>query len=443
MMNIMHATVIMKAMVQEVMMAAVGDDVPSTYVESQNEDYEPDNQHREQPRDSTSGIELKETRFKNINELTRRQNISSYDEMSNLFICFFVLSQRLVCNLLDTKSSSALRWGIKEEEKVRNYYYQKMATYHRRWRTEMTKTASKIGKENQAKNEYPHFLGSRGYMSEGFRSRLTDAMQTIADEKTSSDPSSQGSTSALKPEEVLDMSIEHRHVTWRLGRQKLDKETKERFYPETYVPVIEKIEEQEAALKKGLLAVERYDDVLGKSLPNPEHPGRVRGVGGLVPIRKTYEKSSIRRRRAPSSSEAKMREELREEMEDKVREIEVRLEAKMREEMKSQLALLVQQSMGQQVQTFTPTVLQSSSQSVKPIADLSGYTEEAEISCKLQAAVNGNTVTVAVGTIHVLVAPGGTIHGRPMPLDHARVIVDDSITASQSRYTLGRARINP
>ena len=78
-------------------------------------------------------------------------------------------------------------------------------------------------------------------MGEGFRSRLTDAMQTIADEKASSDPSSQGSTSALKPEEVLDMSIEHRHVTWRLGRQKLDKETKERFYPETYVPVIKKI----------------------------------------------------------------------------------------------------------------------------------------------------------------------------------------------------------
>ena len=119
-------------------------------------------------------------------------------------------------------------------------------------------------------------------------------------------------------------------------------------------------EEQEAALKQGLLAVERYDDVLGKSLPNPEHPGRVRGVGGLVPIRKTYEKSSIRRRRAPSSSEAKMREELREEMEDKVREIEVRLEAKMREEMKSQLALLVQQSMGQQEKTDSPTVVQSS-----------------------------------------------------------------------------------
>ena len=66
-------------------------------------------------------------------------------------------------------------------------------------------------------------------------------MQVIADEKASTDPSSQGSNSALTPEEVIDLSVEHRHVTWRLGRQKLDKETKERFYPDTYVPVIKKI----------------------------------------------------------------------------------------------------------------------------------------------------------------------------------------------------------
>ena len=66
-------------------------------------------------------------------------------------------------------------------------------------------------------------------------------MQVIADEKASSDPSSQGSTSALTPEEVLDLSIEHKHLTWRLGRQKLNKENKECFYPEKYVPVINKI----------------------------------------------------------------------------------------------------------------------------------------------------------------------------------------------------------
>ena len=66
-------------------------------------------------------------------------------------------------------------------------------------------------------------------------------MQVIADKKASSDPSSQGSTSALTPEEVIDLSVEHRHVTWKLGRQKLNKENKERFYPEKYVPVINKI----------------------------------------------------------------------------------------------------------------------------------------------------------------------------------------------------------
>ena len=67
-------------------------------------------------------------------------------------------------------------------------------------------------------------------------------MQVIADEKVSSDPSSQGSSSiVLTPAEVIQMSIEHRHITWKLGRQKLNDETKERFYPETYVPVINRI----------------------------------------------------------------------------------------------------------------------------------------------------------------------------------------------------------
>ena len=51
--------------------------------------------------------------------------------------------------------------------------------------------------------EYPHFLGSRGYNGEDFRRRLTGAMQVIADEKASSDPSSQGSSSTpLTPEDV-------------------------------------------------------------------------------------------------------------------------------------------------------------------------------------------------------------------------------------------------
>ena len=103
-------------------------------------------------------------------------------------------------------------------------------------------SASKIGKENQAHNKYPHFLGSRGYSGEGFESRLKDAMQAITNEKASSDPSSQGSTStALTPEELVDLSVEHRDLTWKLARQKLSDETNERFYPEKYVPVINKI----------------------------------------------------------------------------------------------------------------------------------------------------------------------------------------------------------
>ena len=139
-------------------------------------------------------------------------------------------------------------------------------------------------------------------------------------------------------------------------------------------------DEQEAALKQGLLAVERYDDVLGKSLPNPEHPGRVRGVGGLVPMTKTYGKSSTRKTR---TSDFDARVDLRVEervrgMEDKIRQ-EIRQE--LRAEMKSEMAIMLRQAMGQQAiePVFSPTVVQSSCQSVKPLAELSGFTEVMQI----------------------------------------------------------------
>ncbi|XP_078150750.1 uncharacterized protein LOC144546092 [Carex rostrata] len=166
-------------------------------------------------------------------------------------------------------------WKLPEKVEVKKYYYQKMAACHRKFRSELTKlfregetpdfdrlqieekdwkefveyrmtaefdAASQIGTENQTHNKYPHFLGSRGYNGEGFQNRLKDAMQAIADEKASSDPSSQGSTTtALTPDELVDLSVEHRHVTWKLARQKLSDETKERFYPETYIPVINRI----------------------------------------------------------------------------------------------------------------------------------------------------------------------------------------------------------
>ena len=97
-------------------------------------------------------------------------------------------------------------------------------------------------------------------------------------------------------------------------------------------------EEQEAAFKQGLLAVARYDDVLGKSLPNPEHPGRVRGVGGELPIKKIYGKSSRRNRHTSSRSEPEFHARVDQRVEERVRGIEERL----RQEMKSELAILLQ-----------------------------------------------------------------------------------------------------
>ena len=123
-------------------------------------------------------------------------------------------------------------------------------------------------------------------------------------------------------------------------------------------------EEQEAAFKQGLLPVARYDDVLGKSLSNPEHSGRVRGVGGLIPMTKTYRKCSTRKTRPPSTSEQDFDARVEQKVEERV--------AILKEEMKSELAILLAKAMGQQEPAFTPTVVQSSCQSVKPVIDLTG-----------------------------------------------------------------------
>jgi hypothetical protein len=65
-------------------------------------------------------------------------------------------------------------------------------------------------------------------------------------------------------------------------------------------------------------------------------------------------------------------------MEDKIRQ-EIRQE--LRAEMKSEMAIMLRQAMGQQAiePVFSPTVVQSSCQSVKPLADLSGFTEVMQI----------------------------------------------------------------
>ena len=126
-------------------------------------------------------------------------------------------------------------------------------------------------------------------------------------------------------------------------------------------------EEQEAAFKQGSLAIERYDDVLGKSLENPEHPGRVRGVGGLVPMTKTYGKGSRRNRSISSRSSAEFDARVDQRVEERMSVMRETLREEMRAEMRSEFALLLQQQLGQQEKTNTPTLLQSSScQSVQP-----------------------------------------------------------------------------
>ncbi|XP_078156982.1 uncharacterized protein LOC144552847 isoform X2 [Carex rostrata] len=80
---------------------------------------------------------------------------------------------------------------------------------------------SRQGKAKQSKNLYSHFLGSRGYKGEKFQKRLKETLKKTAKQGTQSDLSSCGSTSHLSGEQIIQMSVQHRHVSWKLAREKV------------------------------------------------------------------------------------------------------------------------------------------------------------------------------------------------------------------------------
>lgn len=135
-------------------------------------------------------------------------------------------------------------------------------------------------------------------------------------------------------------------------------------------------EEQQEAFNKGLLPVDRYDDVLGKSLPNPEHAGRVRGLGALVGIKKAYQGSGKRRRHVLSGSGADIEQRIEREVAVRVEVAEARIKADMAEKMKVMLAEQMATLMGRGIlaesptAAYSPTAVQSSCQSVGPRTSL-------------------------------------------------------------------------
>lgn len=68
---------------------------------------------------------------------------------------------------------------------------------------------------------YPHLLGNRGYKGEKFQKKLKENLKEIAKDETQSDLSSCGSTSDLSQEQIIQMSVQHRHVSWKLVREKV------------------------------------------------------------------------------------------------------------------------------------------------------------------------------------------------------------------------------
>jgi hypothetical protein len=135
-------------------------------------------------------------------------------------------------------------------------------------------------------------------------------------------------------------------------------------------------EEREDAFKKGLIPVEHYDDVLGKALPNREHPGRVRGVGSHVRMKIAYEGQPSKRRPRMAGSEAENEERIQREVDQRVaaqrkdfEDMATRLKAEMAEQTQQLVQQQLAQMMAQRTEPIaqdSPRAVQSSCQSVQP-----------------------------------------------------------------------------
>ena len=106
------------------------------------------------------------------------------------------------------------------------------------------------------------------------------------------------------------------------------------------------------AATQGSIVTDRYDDILGKTLPNPKHSGRTRGIGSYSGWKTVYTgQKGKRQRRTSYDTDARMEQRVHE-VESRFREQLDSAEADLRayrekqERLEQQVAMLMSQQMG-------------------------------------------------------------------------------------------------
>ncbi|XP_045810773.1 uncharacterized protein LOC123905192 [Trifolium pratense] len=140
------------------------------------------------------------------------------------------------------------------------------------------KEKSQKGRENHAKNVYPHVLSRGGYK------RLEEQM--INEKRLSLSKDSSGLT-----DDDRHPSPPERYETWTRARQKKGGE----FTSEPVKKVAEKIEKIVEDSKKGDFVPTGRHDVLTEAIGTPEHGGSVRGVGKKHNITTYWGRSKVSR----------------------------------------------------------------------------------------------------------------------------------------------------
>ncbi|XP_057452627.1 uncharacterized protein LOC130744462 [Lotus japonicus] len=215
------------------------------------------------------------------------------------------------------------------------------------------KEKSKKGKDNVAKNLYPHTLSRGGY-------ELLE--KKMINEKR----------------QELDASIEldripsppSRHDKWKRARQRRRGE----YTSEATRVVAEKIDSLAEETEQGTFVSQGRDDILTKAIGASEHGGRVRGVGRFANLSNYFGRSS-----RPTQS-------------IDVKEIEAQLEAKLEQKLAAKIKAECKEKFEQQLIMASEKMQQSFMETLKTmgLSEISPTNQQGEQNVLLHGSTKGS-----------------------------------------------------
>jgi hypothetical protein len=248
--------------------------------------------------------------------------------------------------------------------------------------------------EISKKNIYPHHLGSSEYVGKVGEWKKKLEQNVIAGKPN--------------PLDVVEERTQH----WILTRSNLTKDNTLVYKKKEVDEVQQKALQVAAKQRLGLFQSDRKNDQLKESLGNPEHTGRIRGVGSQMPWKHGFLKDSTSYKKLD-----RYKKTLKEKIEEKVNTL-------FENKFMALIQNLSQEHGSPPLHLLAPQAANLSSMGSTtglgtwyPVDDITVYTP-----CRLHIPLGrvGNKIKeVATG----VVMPGRVLPNNPIPVEYAKVLV--------------------